>query len=526
MEAASTFVLVDQPAEAIEEAYENQRRYPIKGWSDSVLLLTDRKKWSTKDGVHERKLELITPPAGYEWESFWQVETKEGETDADGWMYAFDFPLKYGPKQNFTTWVRRRKWTRKAIPTGGVPHPRPVQVPLPVAQPVPSSGGAPQPTAAKQELEHALAQQALAPPAPETPKVNPIIQKWNKHRGSRCGAVTINVDSFAHPRSSSILVEVSQSSRTFKSNAMSYDSVAHQCMMNFETYLLISDDSDPIHFDFYEPVPLAKDVFRGRAVLVLRTAECTPMVSGKDTYVECGSAHLPLLPRPLDNNTLLTAPESLGFATVSWTFELREMISTAANSANVLDFCDVCGHAMGACQCLKPTSSIVSEPSMDVHVVPPPKRKGALLIVRLRTAKGLNNKAKVDPYVTLNAYNYEGKLVHVQSKCGGNDTQWNETLVVEIGDCAAVHLTPEGTAPFSSTGSQYIEVWNHNAMDGIFSVPKFLGCADISPLEHEGQQVELRLRKRFHESDPQVASSPDLGSVTASISWIRYCCWD
>ncbi|KAK9512765.1 hypothetical protein O3M35_001118 [Rhynocoris fuscipes] len=105
---------LDIPIRVKEESYENQRWYPLEGFSNR-LLPTDRFQFSSEDGLTDRKLEKIRVPSmAWQWEGDWHIETvMNGEPlDHDGWTYAVDFPATYYSTQQWTSCVRRRKWVR------------------------------------------------------------------------------------------------------------------------------------------------------------------------------------------------------------------------------------------------------------------------------------------------------------------------------------------------------------------------------------------------------------------------------
>ena len=123
-EVSAAYVLGDLeevPTVKVVEVYENQRYYPLRGWSTS-LLPTDRSMWSTKDGYR------VTPPAetplpsGWRWTSEWCIVEdhggphivtghRGGEAEA-GWEYALDFYRKYSSHHDTSDCVRRRCWRR------------------------------------------------------------------------------------------------------------------------------------------------------------------------------------------------------------------------------------------------------------------------------------------------------------------------------------------------------------------------------------------------------------------------------
>ncbi|XP_014245754.1 tectonin beta-propeller repeat-containing protein isoform X2 [Cimex lectularius] len=106
---------LDIPIRIKEEAFENQRWYPLEGFS-SRLLPTDRYHFSSEDGLTERSLEKIRVPSmAWQWDSPWRIETVlNGEPlDHDGWTYAVDFPAIFCSTKQWTSCVRRRKWVRR-----------------------------------------------------------------------------------------------------------------------------------------------------------------------------------------------------------------------------------------------------------------------------------------------------------------------------------------------------------------------------------------------------------------------------
>ncbi|XP_014281223.1 tectonin beta-propeller repeat-containing protein [Halyomorpha halys] len=105
---------LDIPIKVKEESYENQRWYPLDGFSKR-LLPTDRYQFSNLDGSVDRTLEKIRVPSmAWQWESEWHIETTlDGEPlDHDGWTYAVDFPATFYSTKQWSSCVRRRKWVR------------------------------------------------------------------------------------------------------------------------------------------------------------------------------------------------------------------------------------------------------------------------------------------------------------------------------------------------------------------------------------------------------------------------------
>lgn len=104
----------------VEAVYENQRRSLLGDFSAKNLLSGTRGQWSNITGNTAQRGRL---PHGWHW----AVEHRQGETDPDGWEYAFHFRASWfaEPHREGTfggdAWVRRRKWVpaqnvRTAVP--------------------------------------------------------------------------------------------------------------------------------------------------------------------------------------------------------------------------------------------------------------------------------------------------------------------------------------------------------------------------------------------------------------------------
>eukprot|EP01012_Entosiphon_sulcatum_P048237 TRINITY_DN6657_c0_g1_i2.p1 TRINITY_DN6657_c0_g1~~TRINITY_DN6657_c0_g1_i2.p1 ORF type:complete len:1408 (+),score=258.18 TRINITY_DN6657_c0_g1_i2:46-4224(+) len=95
--------------------YENQRWFPVRGFS-SKMLPTDRPGWSSADGRIEQRREQMQPPTDYQWESgsAFTIVKDPHTTDAEGWEYAVDFPAVYHGSKSASDFVRRRQWRRQA----------------------------------------------------------------------------------------------------------------------------------------------------------------------------------------------------------------------------------------------------------------------------------------------------------------------------------------------------------------------------------------------------------------------------
>eukprot|EP01063_Lacrimia_lanifica_P035959 TRINITY_DN6997_c0_g3_i1.p1 TRINITY_DN6997_c0_g3~~TRINITY_DN6997_c0_g3_i1.p1 ORF type:complete len:3924 (+),score=1494.40 TRINITY_DN6997_c0_g3_i1:108-11879(+) len=114
-EAGPATAAAAEERRSMVETYENQRYYPIVGWS-SKLLPTDGPKWSCKNRKEDRRREVLDQRLGKEWRwlGTWEME-RSSDTDKDGWTYAVDFPFKYHNKKSAGHCVRRRRWFRQAF---------------------------------------------------------------------------------------------------------------------------------------------------------------------------------------------------------------------------------------------------------------------------------------------------------------------------------------------------------------------------------------------------------------------------
>eukprot|EP01006_Ploeotia_vitrea_P048218 TRINITY_DN67209_c5_g1_i3.p1 TRINITY_DN67209_c5_g1~~TRINITY_DN67209_c5_g1_i3.p1 ORF type:complete len:439 (+),score=40.54 TRINITY_DN67209_c5_g1_i3:90-1406(+) len=110
----------------IYDIYENQRHYPIKGWGKPKLL-GDPGKWSDITGKKERNKADVQLLPGWKWEGDWSIEV--ADTDNSGWQYAFDFKAdaKWSASMHWNSYVRRKKWTRRAICDGAVATAQPTK---------------------------------------------------------------------------------------------------------------------------------------------------------------------------------------------------------------------------------------------------------------------------------------------------------------------------------------------------------------------------------------------------------------
>jgi len=93
----------------VEETFENQRYFPIKGWSK--VMPGDRPSWSDINGHEERPLQKVTLPKGWLWGADWEIDRNRA-VDSEGWEYAFEFSGDYHASKKRTDLVRRRRWIR------------------------------------------------------------------------------------------------------------------------------------------------------------------------------------------------------------------------------------------------------------------------------------------------------------------------------------------------------------------------------------------------------------------------------
>eukprot|EP00051_Salpingoeca_urceolata_P011456 m.141941 g.141941 ORF g.141941 m.141941 type:complete len:2152 (+) comp17129_c0_seq1:436-6891(+) len=97
-----------------EDAFQNQRYYPIRGWS-AKLLPTERDTWTDMDGTETRIRQEILTPVGWKWQTEWIVDTDRA-VDAAGWEYARGFDSEdWFPIKKRIHFVRRRRWKRTRV---------------------------------------------------------------------------------------------------------------------------------------------------------------------------------------------------------------------------------------------------------------------------------------------------------------------------------------------------------------------------------------------------------------------------
>ena len=95
--------------------YENQRFYPLLGWSQR-LLPTDRPPLSNNRGTRARRREDFRLLPHWHWSGDWELQ-RDDRTDVDGWSYAVDFSNRQRRfagfhRKAFIHSVRRRRWQR------------------------------------------------------------------------------------------------------------------------------------------------------------------------------------------------------------------------------------------------------------------------------------------------------------------------------------------------------------------------------------------------------------------------------
>ena len=123
--ASSAFISplddVDGDIPTLVECYENQRYYPVVGWS-SRLLPTDRPSWSNDEGTQAKQFTDFKCPPGWSWVSDWRIDKGSGsgsdgngDKDGEGWSYQVEFAREWKGEavRGTRNLVRRRRWVRK-----------------------------------------------------------------------------------------------------------------------------------------------------------------------------------------------------------------------------------------------------------------------------------------------------------------------------------------------------------------------------------------------------------------------------
>lgn len=100
----------------VKEMFENERKNHFLGgakYSKEALCFLDRSCWTDFGGSKVLKPELQGPPSPlWSWSGDWRVQTIDGLTDEEGWMYAADWNREWVAKKSFGKFVRRRLWIR------------------------------------------------------------------------------------------------------------------------------------------------------------------------------------------------------------------------------------------------------------------------------------------------------------------------------------------------------------------------------------------------------------------------------
>eukprot|EP01059_Diplonema_ambulator_P016243 TRINITY_DN2760_c0_g1_i1.p1 TRINITY_DN2760_c0_g1~~TRINITY_DN2760_c0_g1_i1.p1 ORF type:complete len:2693 (+),score=805.41 TRINITY_DN2760_c0_g1_i1:108-8186(+) len=94
-----------------DSCYENQRYYPLLGWTDT-LLPGDPPPWSDKSGRLVMDRYRFNPPKDWVWTDDWQVDLKAWPSEGKGFQYATSWGDTFHPRQRAHDFVRRRKWHR------------------------------------------------------------------------------------------------------------------------------------------------------------------------------------------------------------------------------------------------------------------------------------------------------------------------------------------------------------------------------------------------------------------------------
>ena len=101
--------------------YENQRYYPLLGWTDT-LLPGDPFPWSDHSGRLSVERYSFPLPHGWQWVSDWKIDTEAFQADHQCFQYAPKWETKFHKRQSTLDLVRRRKWVRRRVETQ-IPHP-------------------------------------------------------------------------------------------------------------------------------------------------------------------------------------------------------------------------------------------------------------------------------------------------------------------------------------------------------------------------------------------------------------------
>jgi len=108
-----------------EEVFEHQRYIPLKGWSDKHLMVTERRRWSKRDGSASANdidkfcyCGAVLLPEGWRWDGEWSVEIGH-HCDGKGWGFGtsfLDLSYPFSPGRGSmgrASFVRMRRWVRR-----------------------------------------------------------------------------------------------------------------------------------------------------------------------------------------------------------------------------------------------------------------------------------------------------------------------------------------------------------------------------------------------------------------------------
>ncbi len=100
-----------------EKIIEFERKLPFKGFHANHLFPNEPKfRHGDGNGIAVASKEDLLLPGGWAWADEWRVlngaSANESGTDAEGWMYAFNWGSEYAASASMTHCVRQRIWSR------------------------------------------------------------------------------------------------------------------------------------------------------------------------------------------------------------------------------------------------------------------------------------------------------------------------------------------------------------------------------------------------------------------------------